>query len=566
MKAVAVHICFLFCSLIVWGQKASVKLLVEPQEVSVNQQFSITLKSNVDGNIVENWPSNFERGYGVQSMSRYVQDYSNGKMVQEHLVIFTGEFTKAGSYKIGPFYVKAGNKTYTSNSVMVTVGGVSNNSNGGEITKKQLNQPAFGVIEVSATKLYEGEPLVVSGRVYTREETFGRPILKRPFNFNGVSDMHELQQTEMWEPKVVRNREYLSFSFGKQVLFPIGSGRLDIQPFEIFLPFFDQNYNVVSSTPSVEIIPLPSNPPANFCGGVGEFSVEQKIIKNQNVKQGDIVQIEVTVNGKGNLHAIESPVLQLPKGMNIYGDAETKDDFSFTSQGSTGKKTYTYHVQVTQEGKQVIEPVAIAYFNPKTEKYETAQASNSIQIAVQENKAFNIQEDTKEIENNPLESDKQYNYNKVKELLTPKNSWIWYSSGGALLLSALIFFLMKRKKEEQPEETTAPKIDVVKEQPIDISVVQASINRLEFYLKQQHSELFYATLEKTLIHILNYKLQKPEHSEATRNELLNELSLSTPELSNQLKSLFNKCDFSRYGMGSDESEMEQLLNEVKGLV
>ncbi|MCO5258513.1 MAG: BatD family protein [Crocinitomicaceae bacterium] len=567
MKSIVLYSFFILSSFFIWGQKASVQLTVEPQEVGVNQQFSITIKSNVEGNIVENWPSNFVKGYGVQSLSRYVQDFNNGKMVQEHVVIFTGSFNKAGNYKIGPFYVRAGNKTYTSTTATINVLNTPQQSKGGdEISKRQLNQPAFGVIEVSSTKIYEGEPLVVNGRVYAREQTFGRPVLKRPFDFNGVTDAHEIQQTEMWETKFVKGREYESFTFGKKVLFPVGSGALSINPFEVYLPFIDQDYTVVSSTPTVEVVPLPGNAPSNFIGGVGEFSIEQKYPSNQKVKQGDIIQLDLIISGKGNLHAIESPTIQLPAGMNTYGDAEVNEDYAFTSQGASGKITYTYHVQATKAGMQTIKPVSIAYFNPKTEKYETAQASNSIQIAVQENKAFNIQEDTKEIENNPLESDKQYNYNKVKELLTPKNSWIWYSSGGALLLSALIFFLMKRKKEEQPEETTAPKIDVVKEQPIDISVVQASINRLEFYLKQQHSELFYATLEKTLIHILNYKLQKPEHSEATRNELLNELSLSVPQLSSQLKSLFNKCDFSRYGMGSDESEMEQLLNEVKGLV
>lgn len=563
MKAVVVHICFLFCSLIVWGQKASVKLLVEPQEVSVNQQFSITLKSNVDGNIVENWPSNFERSYDVQSMSRYVQDYSNGKMVQEHLVIFSGEFTKAGSYKIGPFYVKAGNKTYTSNSVMVTVGSAANNSNGGEITKKQLNQPAFGVIEVSATKLYEGEPLVVSGRVYSREETFGRPILKRHFNFNGVSDMHELQQTEMWEPKVVRNREYLSFSFEKQVLFPVGSGRLDIQPFEIFLPFFDQNYNVVSSTPSVEIIPLPSNPPANFCGGVGEFSVEQKIVNTQNVKQGDIVQVEVTVNGKGNLHAIENPVLQLPKGMNIYGDAEIRDDFSFTSQGSTGKKTYTYHVQVTQEGKQVIEPVTIAYFNPKTEKYATASAAKAITVDVQVNKAFSLQAENNTSTQPVNEFDKKYNYSKLKSVLTSSNSWLWYGAGGLLLLAGLLFVFYPRKKKEVAPTVEATPTNQV--ETISAEEVQEQIARLEFYAKEQAHDLFYATLEKTLLTILNFHLQVDKNNQLSRNELLSALSNKQLEKAMQIQRLFEKSDISRYGMGFNAEEMVSVVMEVKGI-
>jgi hypothetical protein len=399
--------------------------------------------------------------------------------------------------------------------------------------------------------------------VYAREETFGRPILKRPFNFNGVSDMHELQQTEMWEPKVVRNREYLSFSFGKQVLFPVGSGRLDIHPFEIFLPFFDQNYNLVSSTPSVEIIPLPSNPPANFCGGVGEFSVEQKIIKNQIVKQGDIVQIEVTVNGKGNLHAIESPVLQLPKGMNIYGDAETKDDFSFTSQGSTGKKTYTYHVQVTQEGKQVIEPVAIAYFNPKTEKYTTASAAKSLTVDVLVNKAFSLQAENTATPQPVNEFDKKYNYSKLKRAFTSSNSWLWYGAGGLLLLAGLLFVFYPRKKEEAtPTVEPTPAIQV---ETTTATEVQEQIARLEFYAKEQAHDLFYAALEKTLLMVLNFHLQVDKNNQLSRNELLSALRNKQPEKAMQIQHLLEKSDISRYGMGFNAEEMVSVVMEVKGI-
>eukprot|EP00353_Schmidingerella_taraikaensis_P005203 CAMPEP_0185593462 /NCGR_PEP_ID=MMETSP0434-20130131/71544_1 /TAXON_ID=626734 ORGANISM="Favella taraikaensis, Strain Fe Narragansett Bay" /NCGR_SAMPLE_ID=MMETSP0434 /ASSEMBLY_ACC=CAM_ASM_000379 /LENGTH=58 /DNA_ID=CAMNT_0028220047 /DNA_START=1 /DNA_END=173 /DNA_ORIENTATION=+ len=39
---------------------------------------------------------------------------------------------------------------------------------GGQITSRQLRDPAFGTIEVNKTSLYEGEPLLIRAKIYAR--------------------------------------------------------------------------------------------------------------------------------------------------------------------------------------------------------------------------------------------------------------------------------------------------------------------------------------------------------------------------------------------------------------
>lgn len=565
MKAVIIHSWFCILSFWAFNQKGKVQLTVEPEEVGINQPLAITINSNVEGDIVENWPSNFVKGYGIQSLSRYVQDVNTGKMVQEHVVVFTGTFNKVGKYKIGPFYVKAGNKTYTSNSVKVNVVSSPTQGSGEDISKQQLRQPAFGTIEVSSTKIYEGEPLVMLGRVYARERTYGRPVLRRAFSVEGVSDVYPLQQTEMWESVSIKRKSYESFAFEKKVLFPVGSGTLNIHPFEIYLPFGTQDYNVVSSVPVVEVIPLPANSPAEFIGAVGEFAVEQNC-GAKKMKQGDIIQVDVIVSGAGNLHAIETPVLPLPKGMTTYGDAEVKEDYIFNSQGAVGKVTYTYHVQVTKEGDQTIKPVKIAYFNPKEEKYVTVSAPKSITVAVTGNPTFELQNDTDSMAlANQNADQKNLNDQSPQRFFSGENSWMWYGAGGLLLIAGVVLFLMLKPKKGKGEQPSSVKQKSI-EKPLAVSEVRELIGQASFYLREKQTDKFYISIEKALIAVMTVKLKLPADSTMGRSEMLEELRIQQNTAVPVIQKLLEKCDYARYGIADSEDEQEMILKQTENLI
>lgn len=564
MKAIVLHICFVLFAFWAWNQKASVQLTVDPEEVGINQPVTVTIKSNVEGDIVENWPSNFVRGYGVQSLSRYVQDVNSGQMVQEHVIIFTGTFNKSGKYKFGPFYVKSGNKTYPSNTVKVNVTTNPAQNNTDDISRQQLRQPAFGVIDVSATKIYEGEPLVMSGRVYSKERTFGRPVLRRNFEVDGVNDLYALQQNEMWESVTIKRKDYESFAFEKKVLFPVGSGTLNIHPFEIYLPYGTHGFNVVSSIPTVEVIPLPPNPPSEFIGAVGEFEIEQNYI-SKKVKQGDIIQIDIIISGKGNLHAIETPFLPLSKGMNTYGDAEIREDYVFNSQGAVGKVTYTYHVQVTKVGENIIKPVKIAYFNPKEEKYVSVESPESIHISVSGNPAFKMEDETDSTKTGNLADEQKLNGQTPEKLLSEQSNWLWYGIGGAILFAGILLFIVFKPKRNEAEQSKAKEHKIVSKS-ISVNEVEGLINQTAFYLKEKQEDKFYASMEKSLIAILKLKLQLPADSSNLRAELMDSLIQNNDASVATIRRLFEKCDYARYGMIASEGEQEILLKELERLV
>lgn len=563
MKALMIYGMSLLFAFSLYGQKASVQLIVEPQEVAINQPFSITLKSNIEGDVVENWPSNFVKGYGIQSMSRFVQDVNTGKMMQEHVLVFNGVFTKLGTYKIGPFYVKEGNKTYASNTVKVHV--VANPSSGQvteDVTKQQLRQPAFGVIEVSSNKIYEGEPLVISGRVFSKERTFGRPVLRKPFQIEGISDMYPLQQTERWESVQVKRKNYESFSFEKKVLFPVGSGNLRIHPFEIILPFGFQDFNVVSSVPHVEILPLPANAPSEFIGAVGEFEIDQSISSNA-AKQGDIIQMNLVISGKGNLHAIETPKVILPKGVNAYGDAEVKEDYEFGSEGASGKVTYTYHLQLTEEGEKVIKPVKVAFFNPKSEKYVTISAKKSINIAVASNPKFELQHQTDSlVASNNILNDQHHLKDGKSKLLQSDYTWLWITLIGILSL-LVIYFAFKSRKQglRLDEQTNFDKQQITLNIPTS-QEINLLIEELKNHLDHHQDDQFYATFDKVLMQLMKHKLNISTDQYVSRLELLDQLESNNDSTKQTIENLFRKCDATRYGMALEVSEQREMLEQL----
>jgi hypothetical protein len=565
MKAIGLNIVFILFTFLTWSQKASVQLTVDPEEIGINQIVTVTIKANVEGDVVENWPSNFVKNYGIQSMSQYVQDINTGKMMQEHVLVFTGTFNKSGKYKFGPFYVKAGNKTYTSNTVKVNVIDNPTQNSPEDLTRQQLRQPAFGVIEVSSTKIYEGEPLIISGRVYSKERTYGRPVLRRPFEVDGVNDVYPMQQSESWETLTIKGKNYESFSFEKKVMFPVGSGIINIQPFEVYLPYRTNGFNVLSSVPTVEIVPLPANAPTEFIGAVGDFEVEQKV-DTKKTKQGDIVQVNVVVSGKGNLHAIEAPVLPLPKGMNTYGDAEVKEDYIFNSQGAVGKVTYTYYVQVTKEGEQTIKPVKIAYFNPKEEKYVSIEAPKAIKITVAGDPSFKIETDT--TETNTFADAKKLDNQDNKKVFLKENQWVWYGIGGTILLAGILLFIVFKPKSKQTQET---KLAHKKEtsntvKSISQNDAKALINQTAFYLKEKQEDQFYASMEKSLAAIIKLKLKLPANSSNLRVELIEKLKQEDHSSVATIQRLFEKCDYARYGMIASEEEQEELMKELERLI
>lgn len=188
---------FVCSSFLFFAQKPSLQLSVSDKFIEVGQVISFTAKSNINGEIQLDLPSEFIQGGTMNGMEQTMDQ--NGNMIVSVNFTQEGVFRKEGKYQIYA-YVKDRVKTHRSNVVSVTVkkkGEIkkkSYNQEEGDITKSNLKEPIFGIIEKSASKVYEGEALVLRSKVYSRLNISMMQGYKG-FSLKGPAETYELDKS-----------------------------------------------------------------------------------------------------------------------------------------------------------------------------------------------------------------------------------------------------------------------------------------------------------------------------------------------------------------------------------
>ena len=99
----------------VFGQAPKVELSIDPSRADVGEIFTITVRSNVQGELeVDNKPSSFVPGYDVMNGMEQELDPNTGVVTTYYYLSQTGAIGKPGKYTIGPAFIKQGNKVYQS--------------------------------------------------------------------------------------------------------------------------------------------------------------------------------------------------------------------------------------------------------------------------------------------------------------------------------------------------------------------------------------------------------------------------------------------------------------------
>ena len=565
MKLVALHITLLLSALTCLGQKPMVLLDVSPKDGEVGEILTITIKSNVQGELDIEMPSGFVHGYNVLNGMEQEMDYNTGKLVTYYYMSQTGAMNKEGSFTFGPAYIKKGNKVYRSNKVTVNIKKErQENHTGTNITAKQLRQPAFGVIETSKSSIYEGEPLIVNAKIYSR---FRPTELENyeSYSLNGVVDKHDIGNSQriFYEEIKIKGITLNTFTHDKKVVFPTGTGKTDIEPFKLILRRNFESIPLTSAETTFEIKPLPGNAPKDFTGGVGTYSISRKL-GQANLKQGDVFTLVVEVTGIGNLHNIHEPKLNLPKGFILYGDPIVKEDFVFGARGAEGKITYEFNVQVTKFGELYLTGTSMSYFDPTKERYVTIRTGDD-KIEVEKNDKFNL---TVSAENESEENQAKEEIISLRpneNTKAPKSMYgtkaFWIAFGSPLCLAFLFGIWFKQKKEKQEIEGVAKKAKSSQKE-IEVIFDQATISA-----KSGDHSNGYRLVEKGLQQAISSFLLSEHLVLTNRNELTQQLSSRNiaSENINVLFQLLDRCEYVRFGFG-ETADSSTTIDQAKNWV
>ena len=257
--------------------------------------------------------------------------------------------------------------------------------------------------EVSTSRVYKGEQVIVSFYLYRRTRAQVRDVLQYP-SFQGFI-------REDLEMPILSNRpDFEAVSFGgvpmerallaRYAVYPIKEGKLKIDGFAVkvdYVPknpatdemledpvfqFFTQVTPRSGSSRSdpilMDVLALPEEGKSGlFTGGVGDFEVSSQL-DSTRVQAHAPLNFKVSVKGKGNTSLVEFPKVNWPKGLRLY---ESQGKSKSLGQGLSEK---VFEVVVIPEvaGATEIPPVEFEFFNPESRTYVRRKtAAIPIQVA-----------------------------------------------------------------------------------------------------------------------------------------------------------------------------------------
>ena len=516
----------------------------------------------------------------------------NGNVTSTSTITFTYILMagKEGTYKIPGATIVADGNNYTSNSVEIKVlppdqssgagSGNSRNSsrnqaNSGKITDKEL----FMMATASKTNVYEQEAILLTYKVYTQvnltELRGDIPDLKG-FHTQEV----ELPNQKTFTLEHYNGRNYNTTIWRQFVLFPQQTGKIEIpsvtfegtvsqmvasaDPFDAF--FNGGNYvnitkNLVTPKLTINVKELPAGKPANFSGGVGEFTLSSSI-STQELKTNDAVTIKLVISGTGNMKLINTPEVGFPQDFEIY-DPKVDNKFNLTRNGLAGNKVIEYLAIPRHAGTYTIPPIEFSYFDLKSQSYKTLKTdAYTLNVAKGEGNSdqvvanFTSKEDLKVL-------GQDIRYIKTGDTrLTQKDDyfygstsyWLWYIVPLALFIAFMVVY-----RKQAMENANVAKVRTKKAN----KVATKRMKNAGKLLAEKKSEAFYDEVLKALWGYISDKLSIPV-SQLSKDNIEEELQKHqvADELIKEFINNLNDCEFARYAPGNQDEKMDKIYSSA----
>ena len=535
---------------------------VSKTTLGLNERLRVDFAMNIDGDNF-NEPS-FDGFRVIAGPSQQVsQSWVNGRSSFEKIYSYFLIPNQKGTLTIKSATIEYNGQVFKTSPVKITV------TNAIEIPKDPSDASIRAednlhlIAEVSKTNPYVNEPITVVYKLYFSNNIgignfreFGKPKYNDFWSQN--IDIKQL----VVEEGNYKGERYRYIVLKKVVLYPQKSGKLNIEPLaldiDVQLPsnrrdvfgrqlITEESKRVSAGAKTIAVKALPvAGKPDDFSGAVGTFDFKVAPSKN-NLKNGESLDLVVSVVGKGNMKLFSLPKPIVPNALEMY-DPVHNEDVNTSLAGMSGKISDSYTIIPQYRGNYPIKPLKFSYFDLSTGKYKTI---SSPQIIV------NVLEGPAPVDSlgngtnkNKTAASEQFKSVKLKTVLQPTATNDFLGSKLFYILLLLPFLLV-------------PIIILVriKKEAMDGDIVGNRIrrnNRLaKRYLSQakkqfKNKELFYIALEKAMHNFLKAKLniETSEMSKANIKEILLSKEANV-ELVNDFIALTENCEIARYAPSSN---------------
>ena len=561
-----------------------------PKSVVLGQRFRLTYTVNTTDAkepVIADMPD-FDILSGPNISTQQSYSSVNGKTTSSVSVTFTYILLpkSEGEFTIQPAKINAKGKDITSNSLSIKVlpedkaSSAAQNGDrrqGGNTSANISNEDLFMRATLSKTKVYEQEAVLLTYKVYSAVNltnlSFPTPELKG-FNIQEV----ELPQEKQFELEHYNGRNYNTIVWRQFVLFPQQSGKLEIpsldfeavvavqnrrsvDPFEMMFSGFSGYVEVkklLKTKPlSLEVEKLPFGKPADYSGGVGEFTIGSTI-NNTKLKTNSEFTLKVIVKGTGNMRLLGNPQFELPTEFESY-DPVIENNFRLTANGFKGEKVYEYLITPKASGTYTIPSAHLSFFNTSTGSYETLKTQEyTVEVEKGSEAAVTLIDNTQinKEKGKVLASDirhiKYGDEGKAEKSIFFGSSRYMLSYAISLLL-VLLFLVIYRKKVAENANTSLVRTKKANK------VATRRLKVAKTLMKENKVNEFYDEILKAMWGYTSDKLSIPMSQLSKENIASTLLSRGvSDELVTEFQEILSEGEFARYAPGDKEAAMERL--------
>ena len=569
-----------------------------PDVVEVGQQFRLSYVVTTQD--VKDFRSPNIKGFDVlMGPSRSTQSsiqIVNGKQTSSHTITFTFilEALSEGDFTIPSTTIIADGNQMASNAVQIKVlpadkesasqqgnGTTGRSSSGSSVSASDLIITG----SVNKTTVYEQEALLLTYKIYTLVDLRSFDNVRLP-DFKGFHSQEvELPSERRWGLEHYKGRNYRSTIYRQFILYPQQAGKLTIEPahfdasiakaveisdpFEAFFnggsSYVEVKKTITTPQQTIEVKPLPGKP-ADFCGGVGDFSLSSSI-SSTDVKTNDAVTLRLVISGTGNLKLVSVPEVKFPEEFEVY-DPKEENNARLTNVGQTGNKVIEFLAIPRSAGSYKIPAVTMSYFDIKSGQYKTLSSEPFVvNVAKGEGNAsqaianFSNKEDLRVL-NEDIRFIKQ---NKVA--LQPRGEHLFGSLAYALwyILPLLLFVAAVIYNRKRIAESSNVMMQRGKKAN---KVAVRRLKQAEKILHSGEKARFYDEVLKALWGYTSDKLSIPV-SQLTKDNVQAKLTeCNVPaEICQDFLQTLDACEFARFApSGSEKSAMDKIYADAVMLI
>lgn len=569
-------------------------------DIEVGEQFYVYLKlDNVDGEpSAPDVPGAVVKYFTLSSQSSSMVSV-NGSVTrtQSRTYVATCSASKEGSYSIGPLSV-GGVKSNSASYKIVKAGSGSLSKMQKRQQQRQSqasqshvfdpddqddnspkfigkgNEKLFLKASVSKSTAYEQEALVYTVKLYSSYAPIKFIGATEAPKFDGfvVEESDETSKSLMYE--TYNGQEYATAVIARYIIFPQMTGKLTIKGNTYTVSTDEQEYyddpyfrmltvrrpiqlNVTPNDLVIDVKALPTPQPADFSGGVGQFSISSSL-PSSSLKTNQPASVVYEVKGSGNLKYIKLPDLNniYPKQLEVFSPT-TEVDAAPKGATVVGNVKFDYSFTPLEMGQFVIPEVSLVYFDPTTGNYERSVA-----------KGYTVDVDKGTL------SEKSQTKNRLKfdESLLPLSGlhksfvplvykpvfWLWYIIPALILLIVVIVYRRQLKSAADIVGTRMRKAG---------KVAAKRLKKAAACMKSGDREKFYDEMLIALWGYVGAKLNIPT-SELNRQNVAERLAEAgaSEEVINQFVAVLDDCEFAKYAPGSGEDELKTVYERGADII